>query len=243
MLELRGKRALVTGAGRRVGAEIALGLGALGMQVAVHYQRSAAGAAEVAAQIRRAGGEAILLQADLGARNAARSLVDAALDRLGGLDLLVPSAANFERIPFAEIDDEGWDRSFSLNLATPWALAQRAAPALRAARGSIVLITCSSRLAPYRDYLPYQASKAALYQLMRLLALELAPEVRVNAVAPGTVLPPSDWSEDRIQKLIDRIPLGRIGAAHDVVEAVIHLARADWVTGTELVVDGGRSAI
>lgn len=241
MLELRGKRALVTGAGRRVGAEIALALGAFGMKVAVHYQRSATGAAETAERIRQAGGEAILLQADLSDRSAARALVDHTLERLGGLDLLVSSAASFERVPLADIDDVAWDRSLGLNLTAPFVLAQRAAPALRAANGSMVLVTCASRHAPYRDYLPYQIAKAGLHHLMRLLALELAPDVRVNSVAPGSVLPPSDWPAARIDALADRIPLGRLGSGSDVADAVIFLARASWLTGTELVVDGGRS--
>jgi pteridine reductase len=104
-----------------------------------------------------------------------------------------------------------------------------------------VLVTCVSRLAPYRDYLPYEVSKAALYHLMRLLALELAPEVRVNAVAPGSVLPPEGWEREQLDALVERIPLGRVGRASDVADAVVHLARADWITGTEIVVDGGRS--
>jgi pteridine reductase len=241
MLELRGKRALVTGAGRRVGGEIAVALGALGMRVAVHYQSAAAGAATICETIDRAGGQAVSLQADLGDRAAARGVVDRAIELWGGLDLLVLSAANYERVPFAQIDDAAWDRALDLNLTAPWVMAQRAADSLRAARGSIVLITCTSRLAPYRDYLAYQTSKAALHHLTRLLALELAPEVRVNSVAPGSVMPPTDWEEARLLALVENIPLGRIGSAADVADAVVYLARASWVTGTELVVDGGRT--
>jgi len=105
------------------------------------------------------------------------------------------------------------------------------------------MLTCASRLGPYRDYLPYETSKAGLHHLMRLLALELAPDVRVNAVAPGSVLPPDDWAAERQQALIDRIPLGRTGLARDLSDAVIHLARSEWLTGTEIVVDGGRSVV
>jgi pteridine reductase len=241
MGELRGKRALVTGAGRRVGAQIAVALGEQAMQVAVHYQKARSGAESVAARIREAGGQAVLLPGDLRDRDVARGVVDGAIEAFGGLDLLVLSAASFERVAFEAIDDRVWDQTLALNLSAPMGMAQRAAPLLRAARGSIVLVTCVSRLAPYRDYLPYEVSKAALYHLMRLLALELAPEVRVNAVAPGSVLPPEGWEREQLDALVERIPLGRVGRASDVADAVVHLARADWITGTEIVVDGGRS--
>jgi pteridine reductase len=241
MVELRGKRALVTGAGRRVGAEIAVALGEQAMQVAVHYQSARAGAEQVCERIQQAGGQAVLLQADLRARDAARGLCDRAIEALGGLDLLVLSAAGFEQVAFEAIDERAWDETLALNLSAPLWMAQRAAPALRAARGSIVLVTCASRLSPYRDYLPYQVGKAALHHLMRLLALELAPLVRVNAVAPGSVLPPEGWPRAQVEALLERIPLGRIGHARDVADAAVHLARSEWITGTEIVVDGGRS--
>lgn len=243
MLELRGKRALVTGAGRRLGAEIAVTLGAAGMQVGVHYASSAAGAEQTCAQIRAAGGVAHALAADLRKRDAARELIDRTIALLGGLDLLVLSAASFERVPLARIDDRRWDDTLALNLTAPFAMAQHAAPALRAARGSIVFMTCVSRITPYRDFLAYETSKAALYHLMRLLALELAPDVRVNAVAPGSVLPPDDWDAARVARLTEGIPLGRTGQARDVADAVLHLARSEWMTGSEIVVDGGRSAL
>jgi pteridine reductase len=240
MLDLRGKRALVTGAGRRVGSEIALALGRRGCKVAVHYQHAASGAAGVCERIQQSGSEAVPLRADLTDRPAARDLVDRAVEMWNGLDLLVLSAANYERVPFEAIDDAAWDRALALNLSAPLMMAQRATPALRASRGSVVLVTCQSHLAPYRDYLAYQASKAALHHLMRLLALELAPDVRVNAVAPGSVMPPPDWNSDQLAALVDRIPLGRVGRARDVADAVLYLAGASWVTGTEIVVDGGR---
>lgn len=240
-LELTGQRALVTGAGQRVGQAIALALGRARMRVAVHYRKSREGAEATAAAIRKAGGEATLLAADLTSRDEARRLGDAALAALGGLDLLVASAASFERIPYDEVDDAAFDRSLSLNLASPFALAHHLTPALRKSRGSMVFVTCTSATAPYRNYLPYVVSKGALRQLVRTLALELAPEVRVNAVAPGTVLPPPSMSSDEVARLASRIPLGRTGHPDDVAEAVLFLARSGFVTGEELVIDGGRT--
>ncbi len=241
MNELSGKRALVTGGARRVGAEIARALGAAGMDVAVHYHSSAADAEAVCGEIAERGGRGWPIAGDLSDRDQARDVVTGAIEQLGGLDLLVLCAANFDHVPFDGIEDSHWDRALNVNLTAPFAMAHAARDALRASRGAIVLITCISRRAPYRDFLPYEVSKAGVHQLMRLLALELAPEVRVNAVAPGTVLPPDGWDEARIAKLAERIPLGRAGRAGDVASAVLHLARHDFMTGEELVVDGGRS--
>jgi pteridine reductase len=240
-VSLRGKRALVTGAGQRVGQAIALALGAQGMKVAVHYRESRAGAEHTASEIQKSGGEALLLSADLSSRDAARDLVDRAVTQLGGLDLLVASAASFEWVPLAEVDDAAWDRSLSLNLASPFALVHQAVPALRAARGSVVFITCSSATVPMKNYLPYVVSKGALQHLMKTLALELAPEIRVNAVAPGTVMPPASYDVAAVQRLSRAIPLGRVGSPQDIAAAVVFLASSPFVTGHELAVDGGRS--
>lgn len=238
---LHGKRALVTGGGQRVGQAIALALGRAKMRVAVHYRSSRVGAEATAAAIRASGGDAVLLEADLSDRDQARRLADDALTALGGLDLFVASAASFERVQYDAIDDAAFDRSIELNLASPFALAHRLTPALRASRGSMVFVTCTSATAPFKNYLPYVVSKGALRQLARTLALELAPEVRVNAVAPGTVLPPEAMDRATLERLVRQIPLGRHGEPTDVAEAVLYLAQASFVTGEEIVVDGGRT--
>jgi pteridine reductase len=232
---------LVTGAGVRVGQAIAVELAHPQGTIAVHYGQSARGAQETQQLIEAAGGNAVLLQADLHDRAAARSMIAEGIERLGGLDLLVLSAASFERIEFEQLDDDAWDRSLSLNSSSQFAMAHQAAAALKHSRGAIVFITCCSTLTPMRNYLPYVVSKAATKQLMRALALELAPEVRVNAVAPGTVLPPPDTGDDARTKLASRIPLGRLGEATDVARAVRFLAESPFITGHELVVDGGRT--
>jgi pteridine reductase len=241
MPNLTGGRALVTGGGKRLGAAIAEALGAAGMDVMVSYQASAAGAEATCARVRQGGRAAYAERADLSDRAAARALVDAAEARLGGLDLLVLNAGTYEAGSLDDTDDAGWDRTLALNVTSAFALVQRAAPLLRASHGSIVALTCGTAVAPHAGYLAYQASKAALRQLVRTLAIELAPAVRVNAVAPGSVLPPEDFDAATLAQLAQRIPLGRLGAARDVVDAVLYLARSDWSTGTEIVVDGGRS--
>jgi pteridine reductase len=238
---LRGKRALVTGAGQRVGQAIAVALGREGMHVAVHYRESYAGAEDTARQIREHGGTATLLSADLSSRDQARTLVDRAVEALGGLDLLVPSAASFERVALGDVDDDAWDRSLQLNVASQFALAKQAVPALRSAQGSIVFLTCSSASVPFRGYLPYVVSKGALQHLMRALALELAPDVRVNAVAPGTVMPPPSYDAQAVARLERAVPLQRVGSPEDIARAVVFLASSPFVTGHELAVDGGRS--
>lgn len=239
MIELRGKTALVTGAGKRVGRAIAVELGRAGMRVVVHFRESRAGAEETAGAVRSAGGEAVLVSADLSDLTAAERLADDALAAFGELDLFVASAASFERIPYGEVDGAAFARSLRLNLESPFAIARRLTPALRSRRGSMVFITCSSATAPYKNYLPYVVSKGALRQLARTLSLELAPEIRVNAVAPGTVLPPAEMPQATLARLIEKIPLGRHGRADDVAGAVRYLAQAEFVTGQEIVVDGG----
>lgn len=237
----RPRRILVTGAGVRVGQAIALALAHPQATVGVHYGASAEGAQETQRLLVTLGAQCELLQADLRDRQAARRMIMEGIERLGGLDLLVLSAASFERIAFDDLNDDAWDRSLSLNCSVQFAMAHQASAALKQSQGSIVFITCSSTLTPMRNYLPYVVSKGATKQLMRTLALELAPAVRVNAVAPGTVLPPPDYSDEERAQLASRIPLARLGDPNDVARAVRFLAESPFITGHELVVDGGRT--
>ncbi len=239
--DLAGQRALVTGGAVRVGRAISRALADSGMHVAVHYNHSADAAHTLCDEIRGAGGQAHAFAADLSDRSAARQLVSRAATALGGLDLVVLSAASFERVPFEQVDDAAWDRTLALNLTGTFAVAQEAAKPLAQSQGSMVFITCSSAITPFRNYLPYVVSKGAVRQLMRTLALELAPAVRVNAVAPGTVLPPENMAPDALARIVKRIPLGRAGDADGIARAVVYLAGATFVTGQEIAVDGGRS--
>ncbi len=240
-MNLRDQTALVTGGGARVGSAIARALGAAGMRVAIHHHASAEGARETADAVRAAGGHATTHRADLRDPSACASLVGEVAALGHGLHLLVASAGAYEAVGLDAIEPSHVRRAFELDTEAPLWLARAAAPLLRAGSGSIVVITDAAISRPTRGYLPYLLSKGALRTLVRALAVELAPGVRVNAVAPGTVLPPVDLGPADIARLAARTALGRIGRPEDVAGAVVYLARAGFVTGQEIVVDGGSS--
>ncbi len=239
-MQLERRVALVTGAGRRVGRAIAEGLGGQRMRVAVHHHGSAAGAGEAVRAIRAAGGEAEAFAADLLDAAAAPRLVDAVAARFGGLDVLVNSAASMERTPLGETTPAQWDRIFALNLRAPFLLAQAAAPHLARAGGAVVNIADLAAYETWPGFIPHGIAKAGIVKLTESLARVLAPRVRVNAVAPGTVLLPDDWNPAAAEHLRATTPLERQGSPADVVQAVLYLLAADYVTGETLVVDGGR---
>jgi pteridine reductase len=238
-MDLRGRVALVTGAGRRVGRALAVALGAEGMSVAVHYHASDAGARETARMIEHEGGKAALVSADLTGDRAA-ALIDDVVHRLGALDVLVNSSAVMERTPLGEVTAAQWDAMMALNLRAPFLLSQAAAPHLARARGAIVNIADLAAFETWPAYIPHGISKAGVVYMTRALARTLAPNIRVNAIAPGAVLLPDNWSEDDAAKLRDSTPLQRLGSPDDVVGAMLYLLRADYVTGETLIVDGGR---
>jgi pteridine reductase len=249
-VELRGRVALVTGAGRRVGRAIAVGLARRGARVAVHYQQDAAGAGEVVAEIRAAGGEAEPFAADLSDADAATRLVNDVADRFKGLDVLINSAAVMERTPIGEVTAAVWDKMFALNLRAPFFAAQAAAARMTGpeaadpggpVRGGVIInIADLAGLETWPAYVPHTITKAGVIQMTRGLAHALAPRIRVNAIAPGPVLLPEHWSAADAEHLIATTPLHRLGTPDDVVGAVYYLIDADYVTGTTLVVDGGR---
>ena len=231
---------LVTGAGRRVGQAIALALGARGMRVAVHYHSSSAGAADTARAISERGGSARPFQADLRRVDACETLVGAVARELGGMDVLVNSAAVMVRTPFGDVDTDQWDDMFALNLRAPFFCAQAAAAAMGGRGGAIVNIADLAGLEVWPAYIPHGISKAGVIHMTRALARALAPRIRVNAVAPGAVLLPDDWTADDAERLTRTTPLRRIGSPEDVSQAVLYLLEADYVTGETLIVDGGR---
>jgi pteridine reductase len=232
--------ALVTGGGIRVGRAISLGLAEAGWDVAVHYRSSAADAEDVAGRVRDLGRASWTVRADLAEPDAAGAVVASVREACGRLDLLVNSAAGFEAVSLEDADADAWDRIMAVNVRAPHLLVRAAADLLRAARGAVVNVVDLSAFQPWSEYPVHSVSKAALAHLTRVQARALAPEVRVNAVAPGAVLPPDDYTEERNEALRRATPLRTLGTPEDVVEAVLYLANATFVTGQVLPVDGGR---
>jgi pteridine reductase len=240
MRRLAGGVALVTGGARRLGRAFVEALAADGMRVAVHYGHSAIEAEAVVDGIRSRGGDAVGFGADLRDADAALALPQRVVEHFGRLDVLLNSAAVMERIPLADTTVAQWDDILDLNLRAPFFLAQQAAPHLRASNGTIINIADLGGLEPWRNYAAHSVSKAGVVMLTKVLAVALAPEITVNAIAPGTVLVPDDYDDDRRAFLSETTPLGRLGVPEDAVEALRYLVRQTFVTGETVVVDGGR---
>lgn len=241
---LDGKVALVTGGARRVGAAIVRRLHGAGARVAVHYRGSEADAEKLEAELEAArAGSVARIRRDLLEPGAAEALVADVVDRLGRLDVLVNNASIFYPRKIGRIEPRHWDELVGSNLRAPLFVAQAAAPHLKEARGVIVNITDIHAERPLKGFALYSVAKAGLAALTRSLALELAPEVRVNAVAPGAIAWPDDDKFDNAerQRIVATTPLGRIGSPEDIAQAVHFLATAPFVTGQTLAVDGGRS--
>jgi pteridine reductase len=238
--------ALITGATRRIGACIARTLHAVGMNVALHYRSDAAGAQALAGELNALRPDsASLWRADLGEMATADALVAGVFSRFGRLDALVNNASSFFPTPLGSMDETIWSALVDSNFKAPLFLAQAAWPHLKAARGSIVNITDIHAERPLRGYPLYCAAKGALLTLTRALALEMGPEVRVNAIAPGAILWPegAQFSTEERECIVEHTLLKRAGTPEDIARAVRFLLMdAPYVTGQVLNVDGGRSA-
>jgi pteridine reductase len=241
---LAGHTALVTGGARRVGAGIVRALHGAGADVVIHSHRSLPAAHALAAELEvtRPDSTAVI-SADLLDAEAMPGLIGEARACFAALHLLVNNASTFYPTPLGSITLAQWDDLIGTNLRAPLLLAQAAAPELRRTRGALLNIVDIHGLRPLRDHTVYSVAKAGLIMLTRALARELAPEVRVNAIAPGPVLwPDAPLAEERKQKIIDKTPLHRHGSPDDVARAVLFFASdAPFVTGQILAVDGGRS--
>jgi pteridine reductase len=238
--KLKGKVALVTGAGKRLGRAVALRLAEQGMDVAVHYGNSAKEAAEVAGKIVEMGRKAVAIKADLRSVDAIRQLLLEVGNELGRLDLLVNSAANFLSGSLISTNEEVWDASLDTNVKAPFFLSQAAAPMLRRAKGAIVNFSDTGGLLGWPGFIGHSVAKAGVINLTKSLAKALAPDVRVNAIAPGTITMPSDppeWEEE----FVKLAPLKKTGRPSDIADAVVYLATAEFLTGHTLVLDGGRT--
>jgi NAD(P)-dependent dehydrogenase (short-subunit alcohol dehydrogenase family) len=236
-MEISGRTALVTGGARRVGRAISLALADAGANVVVNYNASADEAAGTVAEIERAGGRAHAVQANVADATEIQRLIDETERHFGALDILVNSAALFERKPVLDISEAEWDRVLGVNLKGPFLLSQRAAPLLRRNGGAIINILDLSALQPWPSYAHHAVSKAGLHHLTRILARALAPHIRVNAISPGTILPPEGQPGEEGS---ERRATAQAGNPQDVTDALLYLVRADFVTGENIIVDGGR---
>src|SRR5690349_3035932 len=244
MESLAGKSALITGGARRVGAAIARRLHTAGAAVLIHYRDSEADATSLVAELNAARAKsAAKVKAELLAPIAPRALVAAALESFGRLDVLVNNASSFFPVALGDIESSHWEELIGSNLRAPLFICQQAAPELRKASGAIINIVDIHAERPLKGYPVYSIAKAGLAAMTRSLALELAPAVRVNAVAPGAIAWPEDGQFEPVERarIVSTTPLGRVGSPVDIAQAVHFLACAPYVTGEIIAVDGGRS--
>jgi NAD(P)-dependent dehydrogenase (short-subunit alcohol dehydrogenase family) len=233
-----GRIALVTGGAHRVGRAFSLALAGAGCDVVVNYNTSRADAADTVAAIEDLGRRALAVQADVSRTEDIARMLSATEETFGRLDIVVNNASLFERAPVAAIGEEDWDRVLAVNLKAPFFVAQAAAPLLRReGGGTIINIADLSGLQPWPSFAHHAVSKAGLLHLTRVLARALAPDIRVNSITPGTVLPPeSTEGEDGSERRV----IERSGSTDDVARALLYLVESDFVTGENLIVDGGR---
>ncbi len=237
---LTGRVALVTGGVHRVGRALALALAGRGARVAVHYHSAEQEVATTLEQLRSTGVDAYAFPADLSDPATPDALVANVVRHFGALDVLVNSAAIMLRTPIGDVTVSEWDAMFALNLRAPFFLSQSARPYLAQTRGTIVNIADLAAFETWPAYVPHGITKAGVVQMTRALAHAFAPDIRVNAVAPGAVLLPHGWDDQAARHLVDTTPLGRLGTPDDVARAVMYLIEADYVTGETIIVDGGR---
>ena len=240
-MDLKNRTVLVTGAGVRLGQAIAVSLGQQGMKVALHYHQSMEGAKEtldlMGGDIKQHG----CFQADLRQVSKIELLIQHIEEKLGQIDVLINNAADFFPTPLGKVSESEWDHLISLNLKAPFFLSQLVGTSmLKQGQGKIVNIVDVAAERPWPQFLPYCASKAGLVSLTKGLAKALAPAVQVNAVAPGTMLPPPQISSFSQDLAIERSLLKKMGHPDDIARAVTYFLENDFVTGTVLPVDGGR---
>jgi len=239
-MELSGAVAIVTGGAVRLGKAMALGLAGAGARVVVHYGHSADAARRTVAEIESLGTEALAVQADLLRPEAPSAVIGRAVERFGRVDVLVNSAAIYEPVSLPDTTELLWEQHFAINLKAPFFLCQAFAAQLGQERGHIVNIADWRGARPTASGVVYTLTKAALIAMTQSLAQALAPNVQVNAIAPGVILPPPGEGDEYVRRLLPSIPLRRRGSPADVVDALLYLLRSDYITGEILNVAGGQ---
>ena len=237
-----GRVAVVTGAARRVGKAIALALAERGAHVAITYRRSDAEAQQALQEIEARGVRGMAVQADITRAAEIDASVQQIMERFGRIDMLVNNASNYYKTPFATLTEAQWDDLVDTNLKGTFLMAKRVGDEmLKAGGGKIINLADWAAFRPYNDYIPYCVAKAGVVALTKALAKALAPTIQVNAVAPGPVMLPEDFTEAEHDAVVRATPLKRIGSPTDVAQAVLFLIEgSDFITGTTIMVDGGR---
>lgn len=239
-MEIKGKTALITGGAHRVGKAITMALAHAGANVVVNYNRSAAEAEETAAAARKHGAAALAVQCDVSDAKQVAAMVAVANAQFGGVDILINSASLFKPTPMPTDDFSGWHSVFDISVHGAFYCANAVAlHMLQEGEGAIINIVDGSAWQPYPNFAAHSVGKAASLALMRQLALELAPAVRVNAVSPGPVLSPPEFTEMEIKETAEGTLLNRWGTAADVANAVLFLVQANYITGDVIMVDAG----
>ena len=238
------KTVFITGAAKRIGKEIALSFKELGWNIIIHYNSSKEDALNLAKEINNANkNTAITVQGNLDVIEDVNAIIKEVLDAFPSIDLLINNASTFYPTPIDDISEEHWEKLVGSNLKGPLFLIQGLKQRLKESKGSIINITDTNLSKGVANYSIYSAAKAGLESITKGLARELAPEIKVNAIAPGAMLEPPDvtWTEEQKSKVIESIPLKRMGSEKDIAEAVNFLAHSQYITGQIIKVDGGRS--
>lgn len=240
-MELAGRCVLVTGGAHRVGKAITLNLAKMGAsQVVFTFNSSVEAAEKTAAEIRSFGCEVLAIRCDQSEISQIEHVIEIVQKQFGRLDVLVNSASVLFDGEFFDVTPETWNQVLNINARGPFFFMQKAAPLMQSNGGGVIInIIDESAVKPALQWIHHGASKSALWNITRSGAMALAPSIRVNAVLPGAVLKPPDYTDEHWDGLVDQIPLRKLGSAEDVSQAVEYLVKADFVTGQMVVVDGG----
>ena len=238
------KTIFITGAAKRIGKEIALCFSEMGWNIIIHYNSSKNDAQVLADEINGTTPDsAITVQGNLDVKEDVKKVINKVRDAFPTIDLLINNASTFYPTPIEDISEEHWDKLVGSNLKGPLFLIKGLKDKLKESKGSIINITDTNLSKGVANYSIYSAAKAGLESITKGLARELAPDIKVNAIAPGAMLEPPDvtWTEEQKSKVISSIPLNRMGSEKDISEAVKFLAKSNYITGQIIKVDGGRS--